>query len=114
MKRDKDHCGPWNTTPMKANIKLELKSLTPVRLAGLMNNVYTCMHGNPTFPDPPVSMADLKALHTTYSEAIAMATEGSRRSKLERDAIGAVAKDMLRQLADHVRIIALGDPAILS
>ncbi|MEZ4805851.1 MAG: fibronectin type III domain-containing protein [Flavobacteriales bacterium] len=99
---------------MKANIKLELKTLTPVRLASLMSKVHACMDGNPLFADPPVSMPDLQALHKTYSDAIAEATEGSRRSKLERDAIGARAKDMLRQLADHVRIIALGDPAILS
>lgn len=99
---------------MKANIKLELKTLTPPRLAGLMSRVHQSMVGNPTFPTPPVGMADLQAKHKTYTTAISEATEGSRASKLQRDVIGEEAKNMLRQLADYVRIIALGDAAILT
>ncbi|HNR55956.1 MAG TPA: fibronectin type III domain-containing protein [Flavobacteriales bacterium] len=99
---------------MKANIKLEIKTLTPVRLAGLMSKVHQAMDGNPAFPTPPVSMADLKAKYQAYIRAISEATEGSRLSKYVRDDIGAEAKDMLRQLADYVRIVALGDATMLA
>lgn len=101
------------TRTMKANIKLELKTLTPVRLATLMGKVGGCMTGNVHFPHPPVPMDVFEAKRVVLWEAITEATEGSRSSKLQRDARGEEAKNMLRQLADYARMVAMGDVAVL-
>lgn len=99
---------------MKANIKLELKTLTPPRLAGLMSTVHMCMDGNAHFPAPPVSMADLKVQLMSYQGAIAAATDGSLVDRKRRDKMTEACKNILRQLADYVRMVAVGDPVILS
>lgn len=99
---------------MKANIKLELKTLIPLRLARLMAHVHHCMDGNAYFPAPPVSMTDLKAQLVSYEGAIAAATDGSLVDRKRRDKMTEACKNMLRQLADYVRMVAVGDPVILS
>ena len=99
---------------MKANIKLELKTLTPTRVAGWMSNVHQCMDGNAHVPAPPVSMADLKVQRMSYEAAIAAATDGSLVDRKRRDEMTEACKNLLRQLADYVRMVAVGDPVILS
>lgn len=99
---------------MKANIKLELKTLTPVRLAALMRNVAEKLDGNPHLPVPPVSAAALKAQEEVFTAAILEAIEGSLASKLRRNALEGEARNSLRRLADYVRMMAQGDVVILA
>jgi len=99
---------------MKGNIKLELKTLTPLRLALLMGNVATHMEGNTHFPSPPLAPTDLRALTDQLSGAITEATDGSRQSKLQRDALVAKCSNLLRMMADYVRMCAQGDVAMLA
>jgi len=99
---------------MKANIKLELKTLTPPRVAALMSTVHQGMDGNAHFPAPPVSMADLDLQRMSYQAAIAAATDGSLVDRKRRDEMTEACKNTLRQLADYVRMVAVGDPVILS
>ncbi|MBX3475943.1 MAG: fibronectin type III domain-containing protein [Planctomycetes bacterium] len=99
---------------MKANIKLELKTLTPVRLAALMCNVAGKMAGNPHFPAPPLSAADLKAQEEVFTAAILEAIEGSQFSKARRNALEVQARNSLRLLADYVRLVAQGKEVILA
>jgi hypothetical protein len=99
---------------MKANIKLELKTLTPVRLAELMGVVATRMEGNMHFPAPPVSPAELEALKVNLTQAILAAIDGSKQSRLQRDALVPDARARLRYVADYVRMVAQGNAAILA
>jgi len=99
---------------MKSNIKLELKTLTPVRLAALMRNVAASMDGNPHFPAPPLSAADLKAQEEVFTAAILEAIDGSQLSKTRRNALEVQARNSLRRLADYVRMVAQGDVVILA
>jgi len=98
---------------MKANIKLELKTLTPTKLAVLMGVVESHMAGNALFPHPPVPMAALAAKKDVLWEAITNAIKGSQQDRLVRDGHVAEAKAMLRHLADYVRMVAQGDPVVL-
>ncbi len=100
--------------PMKANIKLELKTLTPVRLAALMRNVADKLDGNPHFPAPPLSAADLKAQEAVFTAAILEAIDGSLLSKARRNALEAEARNSLRLLADYVRLVAQGNEVIMA
>ena len=99
---------------MKANIKLELKTLTPVRLAALMRNVAERMAGNPHFPAPPLSAADLKAKEEVLTAAIQKAINGSLASRLHRNALELQARDSLRLTADYVRLVAQGNEVIMA
>lgn len=98
---------------MKANIKLELKTLTPIRLAALMRNVADKMEGNPYFPAPPLSAADLKAQEVVFTAAILEAIDGSLASKGHRNALEVQARNSLRLLADYVRMVAQGNEVIM-
>ena len=99
---------------MKGNIKLELKSLTPLRLTQLMGHVATQMDGNVHFPSPPIAPTDLRVLNELLGSAISEATEGSRQSKLQRDSLVAKCSTHLRMLADYVRMCSQGDVAVLA
>lgn len=99
---------------MKANIKHELKTLTPWRLTALMRHVAAGLNGNPHFPAPPISAAALKATELVLTQAIVEAQEGSRQSKLHRDDLVAQARAHLRILADYVRMVAQGDATVLA
>ena len=97
-----------------ADIKLELKTLTPPKLAALMFNVASKLEDNVHFPSPPISPAELKAEHATYEAAITEATEGSLASKKYRDSLTMAARERMRTMANYVRTEALGNAAILS
>ena len=99
---------------MKANIKLELKTLTPIRMAALMRLVASGLQGNAHFPNPPISAADLKAEELVFTKAILDAIQGSLHSRTVRDALMEQARARMRYLADYVRMVAQGDAAILS
>lgn len=99
---------------MKANIKLELKTLTPVRLAALMRNVAAKMDGNPHLPAPPLSAADLKAQEVVFTTAIQEAINGSLDSRLRRNGLEVQARNSLRLLADYVRMVAQGNELIMA
>lgn len=99
---------------MKANIKLELKTLTPTRLLALLRVVAEGMTDNPHFPTPPVTPAELGAMADALALAITEATEGSRQSRLQRDAQVAVVKTKLRWVADYVRMAAQGNAVKLT
>ena len=99
---------------MKANIKLDLKNLTPVGILTLMGKVHGSMDGNANFPAPPISMPDLQAQCAQYNDAIIEAMDGGLRDRTRRDALTEACKNMLRQLADYARMVAVGDPVILS
>ncbi|MFZ1692459.1 MAG: fibronectin type III domain-containing protein [Flavobacteriales bacterium] len=99
---------------MKANIKLELKTLTPLRLAALMCNVASKLDGNPHFPAPPLSAADLKAQEKVFTAAIIEAIDGSLASKAQRNALELQARNSLRLLASYVRMMAQDNAAILA
>lgn len=98
---------------MKANIKLELKTLTPIRMAALMRLVASGLEGNAHFPNPPISAADLKAEELVFTKAILEAIDGSRHSRAVRDALMDQARARMRYLADYVRMVAQGDAAVL-
>jgi len=99
---------------MKADIKLTITRLTPVKVNLLLSGVANSMDNNPAFPDPVVPIADMRALHIRLWEAITLATEGSRQSKLVRNGIVVAAMDMLRTQANYVRAKAKGDATTLA
>ncbi|MBL8001906.1 MAG: fibronectin type III domain-containing protein [Flavobacteriales bacterium] len=94
---------------MKANIKLSLFELTFVKLLALLRNVVAKMTGNPNFTTPAVPLDDMAKLADDLEAAIEDATNGSRQSKLVRNALVQQAREMLRVQADYVRSVCAGD-----
>ncbi|MBL7950824.1 MAG: hypothetical protein JNM62_03830 [Flavobacteriales bacterium] len=99
---------------MKANIKLSLFELTFVRLLALIRNVIAKMTGNAFFTTPAVTVSAMVTAADKLEAAIENATNGSRLSKLERDALVEEVRSMLRVQADYVRSIAKGDAVMLA
>lgn len=99
---------------MKANIKLELKTLTPTKLGLLVGNVAAKLNGNAELPAPPVSSSELRDLSVRLILATTEAIEGSRLSKLQRDKIVVEVQEALRRVADYVRMVAQGSKTILA
>lgn len=99
---------------MKANIKLSLSSLTAVRLLALLRNVVAKLTGNASYPTPPVALAAMTTAGDDLEQAIEEATNGSKASKEARNAIVVEVQDMLRTVADYVRMTAGGDAAMLA
>ena len=99
---------------MKANIRLALFSLTAVRLLALLRNVIAKLTGNALFPNPPVTLVDMKAKGDELQVAIENATDGSKASKAARNALVLEVRAMLRRVADYVRMVANGDEAMLT
>ena len=99
---------------MKADIKLTITRLTPVKVNTLLGAVASGMDGNAAFPDPEVPIADMRALHIRLTHAVTEAIDGSKHSKYLRDAIVDEARDMLRKQANYVRLKANCEAAVLS
>ncbi|HQW87948.1 MAG TPA: hypothetical protein PLH93_12200, partial [Flavobacteriales bacterium] len=96
---------------MKANIKLDLFRLTPVRAQVLLSNVAEKLDGNANFPTPPVSAVDLAAKADALEAAILEAINGSQAARAARDAQVMEVRGILRSVADYVRMVAQGDAA---
>ncbi|MEO8733813.1 MAG: fibronectin type III domain-containing protein [Flavobacteriales bacterium] len=99
---------------MKGNIKLELKTLTPVRLQSLLSRVSVELEGNANFNAPPITAVELQVLAGTFMSAITNAKDGSLIARKHRDAQSEKVRNVLRLIADYVRMVAQGDRAILS
>ncbi|MBK9275084.1 MAG: fibronectin type III domain-containing protein [Flavobacteriales bacterium] len=99
---------------MKANIKLNLFDLTPLRAQALLRNVAEKLDGNANFPSPPTSAADLAAKADTLEAAILEAINGSQAARAARDARVMEVRGILRSVADYVRMVAQGDAAKLT
>lgn len=98
---------------MKANIKLSLFELSPVKLLVLIKNVIAKLTGNTNFATPAVSLVAMTNLADKLEDAIEEATNGSLNSKQVRDQYVLEGREMLRVQADYVRTVAAGDAAIL-
>ncbi len=99
---------------MKANIKLLLNRLTPVKLLALLLNVIGKLTGSTVYTTPPVTVAEMNDKAAELTAAIEAATNGSQAAKAARDTVVAEVQEMLRTVADYVRMVAAGDRAILA
>lgn len=99
---------------MKANIKVPVDKLTPVKLLALLTNVQAKLDGSTVFPTPPVSAADLALKAQALEDAIEEATDGSRAARAQRNALVEEVSGILRRTADYVRMVANGDETKLT
>ena len=99
---------------MKANIKVPVDKLMPVKLLALLTNVQAKLNGSTVFPTPPVSAADLALKAQELEDAIEAATDGGRVARAQRNALVAEVSDILRRTADYVRMVANGDATKLT
>jgi hypothetical protein len=67
------------------------------------------MNGNPTFPEPPVSMEALEKIET-HKTCMSAARDGSRKAIAERDTEGQELKLTLRSLSGYVEYCCPYDP----
>lgn len=71
-----------------------------------LNNVFTKMKNNPDFPTLQGQVRALETEAVIYSKLLALAHDGSKTAKLERDSIRALITNMLQNLGADVTAIA--------
>lgn len=99
---------------MKTNITLALAALSNLRVLALMRQVILKLTGNIFFTAPVVPLDEMTLLADRLDASIKEAKDGSRLSKIERNALVAEAKEMLTAQADYVRAVSRGDAAKLA
>ncbi|HVU28748.1 MAG TPA: fibronectin type III domain-containing protein [Verrucomicrobiae bacterium] len=69
--------------------------------------VITCLKTNPLFPTPPVTIADLTALQTTFQDAITTAEQGGPMDTAAKNEARDALVAGLRQIAGYVQTMAV-------
>lgn len=90
-------------------VKAGLRGLSPVEKATRAAIVYNHMNGNPDFPAPSPSMAELHAAYIELKEANLAALDRGRRALLRRDMAVERMNEYLTRLAGYVNSTCLGD-----
>ena len=78
-------------------------------LASLVDDVVNGMDGNPAFPTPPVTTANLVTLNTALRAAITAAATGGPQQTAAKNKTYATVTDALRKNASYVEIQANND-----
>lgn len=100
---------------MRPNIKLSLFKLAVKQLLVLFNNVIEKFTLNAsTFPNPPISVAEMETMSESFSSAVYAAIDGGVADRKKRDNMVLEVRDMLRIQADYVRSVCNGDAALLA
>jgi hypothetical protein len=71
------------------------------------------MENNPSFPNPPQALADLKTLLPEYHAALLDADRGDKAMVSIKNDKKAVVLDRIQQVADYVTAISKGDRTII-
>jgi hypothetical protein len=79
-----------------------------------LRRVYGNLHGNPSFPRPPIDLAVFLDIIERYSAAITASLDGSKTARGERDRLRDTAEKMARQLAYYAEATADNDPAVFA
>jgi hypothetical protein len=90
---------------------MDFVKFAPSRLRIFAQHIYTRMNGNPSFPNPPVSMKALIAQIETVGALISEALDGSKKVIAQRDKQGLALVGMLKILLGYVEYIADEDEA---
>lgn len=100
---------------MRPNIKLSLYKLAAMKLLVLFNNVIEKFTLNAsTFPNPPISVANMETMSVSFSTAVYAAIDGGVADRKKRDNLVLEVRDMLRTQADYVRSVCGANAAMLA
>jgi len=96
-----------------AKLALFLTRIGPTKVNGLLFSVISGMRDNVHFPDPPVPVFTMQALHVELSAVFITAVQGGRLDKRKRYDLGAHTRRTLQQQADYVTLVSKGDAIML-
>src|SRR5262249_40719678 len=88
-----------------------LKLAGPDLLASL-DAMVQGMDGNPNFPTPPVDIATLKTLRTSYAAALANSLDGGKKAMVERNKQREAVIHAMQQIAKYVELNCKNDMGI--
>jgi len=98
-----------------ANIRSGFSHFSFPALLVLLNNVIDKLTANATtFPDLPVSLANLTTLAAAFSASISKAIKGSEAARAARDAQAVQVRTALLVTADYVRMVSGSSAELLS
>lgn len=97
-----------------AKVKTGLYGLKPSDLAAFASRIETKMSGNPVFPDPTPTIAELTAAREELEARINAASDGGRTLISKRRAQEKVVTEMIQKLASYVQLMSQDETDILS
>ena len=101
-------CGPPMPLTMKT-VKAGLRGLSPLDLMAKALHVEQMMNGNPAFPFPNPTMAELQTAREALRAAIAAALDGGRTAHFNLRTATRHMQELLTKLAGYVNSVAGGD-----
>jgi hypothetical protein len=99
------------TTPTPVKVSLSFRKIVPKDLIARCLAVITGLTGNANFTNLPVDLAVLKAALDHYTALCALALDGSKKAKTERNKQQADIIKMLKLLGQYVESTCKDDPA---
>src|SRR5690348_14714480 len=104
---------PTTTKPKIVRPQLGFTKLTDDAFMTRVTTIIKGIDGNPKFPNPPITAADLKNAADGLSTSMAAAMDGSKKAIAERKQKRADLTLMLRALGHYVETASAGDAATL-
>jgi hypothetical protein len=91
---------------------LGLLKLAGPDLLAMLDAVVQGMDGNANFPTPPVDIATLKALRTSYAAALANSLDGGKKAMVERNKQREAVIHAMQQIVKYVELSCRNDMGI--
>ena len=96
-------------------VSLAFRRYADADLNVFAGNIIGSLADNPAFPDPPVTVADLKDMQTAFRQAMLAAADGGRSATAAKNKARQTLLDALRQNAGYAQIKAGQDlPTLLT
>jgi hypothetical protein len=102
-----------NTMSNNYRVNLGFAGYSDSDLDEFTSGVIASMTGNAEFPTPPVALADLGTLQTTFENAMAAAAQGGTQLTAVKNAARTALVTAMRKVAAYVQSIASQDVALL-
>src|SRR5581483_186157 len=91
---------------MNVRVSLAFAQLPDAELAAFAENIIDSLTGNPTYPTPAVSIANLTTVLTAFTDALAAAAQGGPMQTAAKNAARETLLSQLRLEANYVQGIA--------
>jgi hypothetical protein len=94
-------------------VSLGFSEVSDAALVDVAGRVATGLTGNASFPNPPLAVADLRAVQAAFEEALARSALGGKQTTAEKNQVRTQVVDALRRLAAYVQMQMANDLAKL-
>lgn len=97
----------------KQKVRIDFAHTKDNDLAENSQLIHDKLNGNPYFPFPPVTMADLQIAIDKFSTALIKSKDGTKKDTADKNAKRKILEDMLGEIGNYINFTANGDLVML-